>query len=65
KLAYAVARNYPKTTDQNPEKASLRQWANGLIADFDQARRIETRYLAASVRYALTATRNTSKEDTA
>jgi CRISPR-associated protein Csm1 len=65
KLAYTVARNYPKTNDSQAEKAALRRWANALIADFDQAQDIETQYLAASVRYALTATRNVSQEETA
>ncbi|MBL8150153.1 MAG: type III-A CRISPR-associated protein Cas10/Csm1, partial [Blastocatellia bacterium] len=57
RLAYHVARNYPTLKDQNLQKVELRQWANRIIKDFDSLKNIETQYLPAITRYALTATR--------
>lgn len=57
RLAYHVGRNYPKVNSQDPSAAGLRRWANRLINDLDDCRTVETTYLPAIVRYALTATR--------
>lgn len=57
RLTYHVERNYPKSSDDNPEKRALREWVNQRIADFENPITIETRYLSAILRYALTATR--------
>lgn len=62
RLAYFVARNFLKEKDRDPEKQKLRQWANGLIADFDNAKNPETIYLPTIVRYAMTATRKINSE---
>jgi CRISPR-associated protein Csm1 len=56
RLAHHVARNYRRGTP-------IRRWGDDLVSDFDTCERVETRYLPAIVRYALTATRNPSKED--
>ncbi|MEW6730266.1 MAG: type III-A CRISPR-associated protein Cas10/Csm1 [Acidobacteriota bacterium] len=57
RLAHTVARNYPRRNDPNQERVALRQWADNLIADFEHGKNVETRYLSAIIRYALTATR--------
>lgn len=62
-LSYFVARNLPRKDDRNPEKRKLRQWADGLVNDFDGANKVETTYLPTIVRYALTATRKVNVED--
>jgi CRISPR-associated protein Csm1 len=56
RLAHHVARNYRQGSE-------IRRWGDELGNDFDSRERVETRYLPAIVRYALTATRNPSKED--
>jgi CRISPR-associated protein Csm1 len=56
RLAHHVARNYRRGSE-------VRRWGDDLVADFDTQARVETRYLPAILRYALTATRNPSKED--
>ncbi|MBI2190698.1 MAG: hypothetical protein HYU36_01780 [Planctomycetes bacterium] len=56
RLAHHVVRNYPSGTE-------IRRWGDTLVDDFDTCQRVETRYLPAIVRYALTATRNPSKEE--
>jgi CRISPR-associated protein Csm1 len=56
RLAYHVARNWPKSGD-------LRQWGNRLIADFDDCNTVDTQYLPAIARYALTATRRHREEE--
>lgn len=63
RLAYHVARNYPSANDRDPQKAAFRQWADKLIADFDDCTEMGTRYLPAIARYALIATRKVEKED--
>ncbi len=63
RLAYHVGRNYPRKDDKDSRKRELRQWADRLIADFDNGRNIETIYLSTIVRYAITATRSTARED--
>lgn len=55
-LAYHVDRNWKKGTP-------ARQWADRLVADFDDLEQIHVRYLPAIVRYALTATRTRGEED--
>ena len=57
RLAYHIARNYPKKNDRNPAAARLRSWGDDLIANLDDCQTTETIYLAAITRYALTATR--------
>ncbi len=56
RLAHHVARNYRQGTE-------VRRWGDELVNDFDTRERVETRYLPAILRYALTATRHPSKED--
>lgn len=63
RLSYFVSRNFPGKNHHNPEKRKLRQWADGLIDDFDEAKNVETIYLSTIVRYALTATRAVNSED--
>ena len=63
RLAYLVARNYPKEDRSNPDRPDLRRWANRLIEDFDTGNNLETIYLSTIVRYALTATRTSNLED--
>lgn len=55
RLNHHVVRNYRDTQVKN--------WGDQLVNDFDLQNRIETRYLPAVVRYALTATRNPTQED--
>jgi CRISPR-associated protein Csm1 len=62
RLAYHVARNYPKVNDRDPAGAELRKWANQLIVDLDEFQTTETIYLPAIARYALTATRSSREE---
>lgn len=62
RLAYHVARNYPKLNSRNPDAAELRRWGNQLVADLDECQTIETIYLPAIARYALTATRRSGEE---
>lgn len=56
RLAYHVDRNWKKDTP-------ARQWADRLIADFDDRKQLQVHYLPAIVRYALTATRTRGEED--
>jgi CRISPR-associated protein Csm1 len=56
RLAYHVARNYPKSGE-------LRRWVDQLLADFDDCKTTDALYLRAITRYALTATRNQREED--
>lgn len=62
RLAYHVARNYPKKNDRNPAAASLRSWGDELVANLDECQTTETIYLPAIARYALTATRRSGGE---
>jgi CRISPR-associated protein Csm1 len=55
-LTYHVSRNYKSGT-------KARQWAEQLINNFDNVTNPEVRYLPASVRYALVATRGGSERD--
>jgi len=55
RLAYHVARNY--------KSPRVRHWAEHMIKRFDDVNHIEVRYLPASLRYALTATRSPSEEN--
>jgi CRISPR-associated protein Csm1 len=57
RLAYHIARNYPRSTDNDPNKQALRRWIDQIAQDFEKKERLETRYLPVIVRYALTATR--------
>lgn len=63
RLAYLVARNYPRKDDKDSRKRELRHWADQLITDFDTGKNVETLYLPSIVRYAITATRSTKTED--
>lgn len=63
RLDYHVTRNYPRTSDRDPAKGELRRWADRLIHDFDQVKHVETTFLPAIVRYALTATRAAAEEE--
>ncbi len=63
RLSYFVARNFPKAKDSALEKRKLRQWADNLIADFDEPKSMETLYLPTIARYAITATRKLNSED--
>lgn len=63
RLAYFVARNFPKVQYRNQTASDIRLWANNLIADFERQSSTDTIYLPAIARYALTATRIVSKED--
>ncbi len=56
RLAHHVARNYRLNTD-------ARRWAERVIERFDDPTHTEIRYLPATVRYALTATRTPGEED--
>jgi CRISPR-associated protein Csm1 len=62
RLAYHVARNYPKKNDRNLERSKLRAFGDQLIANLDESQTIETIYLPAIARYALTATRRSGEE---
>jgi CRISPR-associated protein Csm1 len=57
RLVYHVERNYPRSNDNDPNKRALRTWMDQIVRDFDGRQRVETRYLPAILRYALTATR--------
>jgi hypothetical protein len=57
RLQYHVTRNYPRASDPDPRTRALRKWIDQIIPDFETQRMIETRFLPAIVRYALTATR--------
>ena len=63
RLDYHVTRNYPTIRDRDPEKVALREWADRLVRDFDDAKDVQTTFLPAIVRYALTATRDAAEED--
>lgn len=63
RLTYHIARNFPRQTDNNPDRRALRKWADRLVADFETGEYLETIYLPTIVRYAITATRNTHTED--
>jgi hypothetical protein len=56
RLAYHIARNYPRADSRDAQQAALRGWADQLARDFQTQRRVESRYLRAIVQYALTAT---------
>ncbi len=62
RLAYHVARNYPRLDDRDPDKAAMRRWADSLVADFDSHKTMMTIYLPAIARYALAATRSKKEE---
>jgi CRISPR-associated protein Csm1 len=62
RLAYHVARNYPRVTDRDPAKAELRRWANRLVNELDELKTVDTIYLPAIARYALTATRSRQED---
>jgi hypothetical protein len=55
-LAYHVARNYRS-------RSVARAWAEKLVGRFDDPSHADVRYLPASLRYALTATRAPGDED--
>jgi len=64
RLAYHVARNWPKPDDRNQNKALARRWSDDLVKDFDQldqASSLATRYLPAVLRYAQMATRGSDQ----
>ena len=56
RLAHHVQRNYYR-------KTAARDWAEGLIKDFDDPNHVKIRYLPAILRYALTATRAPAEEE--
>ncbi len=56
RLAYHVSRNYRQNT-------RARQWAERLVARFDNSEHNDVRYLPAIVRYALAATRTRGEEE--
>jgi len=49
RLAYHVARNYPR--------GEVREWGRHLVEDFEIKSQVETQYLSSIARYAMTATR--------
>jgi CRISPR-associated protein Csm1 len=55
RLAYHVSRNYRR-------KTRAREWAERLVERFDNRENIDVRYLPATIRYALTATRTRGEE---
>jgi CRISPR-associated protein Cas10/Csm1 subtype III-A len=57
RLAYHIGRNFPPRNAFGP-RGELRNWAESLLDDFDEARHPETRFLPTILRYALTATRS-------
>jgi hypothetical protein len=67
RLAYHVTRNYPQPDDRDPARRSVRAWADRVLAGFDAAesgRDPEAIYLPAILRYALLATRSTTRHET-
>jgi CRISPR-associated protein Csm1 len=62
RLAYHIGRNMPSRHAEGA-KGEMRQWAEAVLADFDAGVRPETRLLPAILRYALTATRSPSKDE--
>ncbi|CAN5389947.1 hypothetical protein BH24GEM3_BH24GEM3_02400 [soil metagenome] len=67
RLAYHVERNYPRRNDRDPTRRAVREWAERMLAGFDAAdgsRDPEVLYLPAILRYALLATRSTTREET-
>jgi CRISPR-associated protein Csm1 len=62
RLAYHIGRNLPSRHAEGA-KGEMRQWAEAVLADFDAGVRPETRFLPAILRYALTATRSPSKDE--
>jgi CRISPR-associated protein Csm1 len=66
RLAYHVERNYPRQNDRDPARRDVREWAERVLAGFDaadQTRDPEVLYLPAILRYALLATRSTTREE--
>ncbi len=60
RLAYHVARNFPKADDPDPDRRALRQWADHVVAGLGgpaQGGDPDVRYVPAILRYALLATR--------
>ncbi len=64
RLSYHVERNYPRLTDNDPNKHALRKWIDYRVKDFDNPTTPETRYLPAILRYALIATRKGETNET-
>jgi CRISPR-associated protein Csm1 len=65
RLAYHIARNWPKQTDRNEQKQMARAWADTILKEFDRfdtTSHCETIYLPAIVRYAHLATRSGTEE---
>ncbi len=65
RLAYHIARNWPKPKDRDERKGAARAWADTLLREldrFDTTSHCETIYLPAIVRYALLATRGGTEE---
>jgi len=65
RLAYHVARNWPKPDDRDRQKRIAREWADAILSEFDRfdsTLQIETIYLPAIVRYAILATRGGTEE---
>jgi CRISPR-associated protein Csm1 len=56
RLAYHVNRNYPRNTE-------ARAWAEGIVRRFDDINQPDIRYLPATFRHALTATRKAGEEE--
>jgi len=66
RLAYHVARNWPKAGRQGDPAPPARQWIDDILREFDQYEstcHVDTTYLPAIVRYALLATRSGSLEE--
>lgn len=65
RLAYHIARNWPKPGDGDERRRAARAWADTLLREFDcfdTTSHCETVYLPAIVRYALLATRGRTEE---
>jgi CRISPR-associated protein Csm1 len=62
RLAYHIGRNLASPHTAGP-KGELRRWAEAVLEDFDAGVRSETRLLPAILRYALTATRLPTKDE--
>jgi len=65
RLAYHIARNWPKPDDRDERRRAARAWADTLLREFDcfdTTSHCETVYLPVIVRYALLATRGRTEE---
>lgn len=65
RLAYHIARNWPKPGDRDERGRAARAWADALLREFDRfdtTSHCQTIYLPAIVRYALLATRGGTEE---